>query len=81
MTQLPEKYAAGLADRPDDLYLLALEFDAFNHLVGLREAINRKTAPHSPSGWGKILPAALSECVKAINRLPYEGHDGKSAGA
>jgi hypothetical protein len=33
---------------------------------------NRKTAPYRPSGWGKSLLEALSECVKAINRFPYE---------
>jgi hypothetical protein len=34
---------------------------------------NQKTAPYRPSGWGKSLLEALSECVKAINRFPYEG--------
>ena len=42
---------------------------------------NQKTAPHRPSGWGKTLLEALAECVKAINRFPYEGHDDKTAGA
>ena len=27
----------------------------------------------SPSGWGKTMLEALSECVRAINRFPYEG--------
>ena len=34
---------------------------------------NQKTAPYSPSGWGKNLLEALSECVRAIERFPYEG--------
>jgi hypothetical protein len=34
---------------------------------------NQKTAAYRPSGWGKSLLEALSECVKAINRFPYEG--------
>ena len=34
---------------------------------------NQKTAAYSPSGWGKNLIEALSECVRAIERFPYEG--------
>jgi hypothetical protein len=34
---------------------------------------NQKTAPYRPCGWGKTMLEALSECVKAINRFPYEG--------
>jgi len=34
---------------------------------------NQKTAPYTPTGWGKTLLEALSECVRAINRFPYEG--------
>ena len=34
---------------------------------------NQKTEPYRPSGWGKTMLEALSECVKAINRFPYEG--------
>jgi hypothetical protein len=33
---------------------------------------NQKTAPYRPTGWGKSLLEALSECVRAINRFPYE---------
>jgi hypothetical protein len=35
---------------------------------------NQKTAPYLPTGWGKTLLEALSECIKAINRFPYEGN-------
>ena len=34
---------------------------------------NQKTAPFTPCGWGKTLLDALSECVRAVNRFPYEG--------
>ena len=34
---------------------------------------NQKTAPYTPSGWGPTLLQALSDCVKAIQRFPYEG--------
>jgi hypothetical protein len=36
---------------------------------------NQKTAPFTASGWGRTLLDALSECIKAINRFPYEGPD------
>ena len=34
---------------------------------------NQKMAPYTPSGWGKTLLEALSECVRSLNRFPYEG--------
>lgn len=34
---------------------------------------NQMTAPYRPNGWGKTMLEALSECVKAIDRFPYEG--------
>jgi hypothetical protein len=34
---------------------------------------NQHTAAYRPSGWGKTMLEALSECVRAINRFPYEG--------
>ena len=34
---------------------------------------NQKTAPFTPFGWGETLLQALSECVQAIHRFPYEG--------
>ena len=34
---------------------------------------NQKTAPYYPTGWGSKLLDALSECVKAVHRFPYEG--------
>jgi hypothetical protein len=34
---------------------------------------NQKTAPFTPCGWGRTLLDALSECVNACHRFPYEG--------
>jgi len=35
--------------------------------------VNQKTAPFKPVGWGNTLLDALAECIRAINRFPYEG--------
>jgi hypothetical protein len=37
---------------------------------------NQKSAPYTPSGWGRDLLAALGECIRAINKFPYEGENG-----
>ena len=34
---------------------------------------NQKTATYTPCGWGETMLVALSECIKAIHRFPYEG--------
>ena len=34
---------------------------------------NQKTAAYTPNGWGATLLQALSDCVRAIHRFPYEG--------
>lgn len=34
---------------------------------------NQNDAPFTPSGWGSTLLRALSDCVKAIERFPYQG--------
>ena len=34
---------------------------------------NQNTAPFTPIGWGSTLLKALSECIRAIHRFPYEG--------
>ena len=34
---------------------------------------NQRTAPFTPTGWGSTLLDALSQCVKAVHRFPYEG--------
>jgi len=40
---------------------------------------NQNTAPYRPCGWGKTMLEALSECVRSVNRFPYEGTDVKAA--
>jgi hypothetical protein len=37
--------------------------------------VNQKTAPILPSGWGKSLLEALSDCVRIIRQFPYEVED------
>jgi len=34
---------------------------------------NQKTAPYTPSGWGRTLLEALERCVREVNRFPYQG--------
>ena len=33
---------------------------------------NQKVAAYTPSGWGKTLLEALLECIKEVNRFPYQ---------
>ena len=33
---------------------------------------NQKVAPYTPTGWGKTLLEALLECIKEMNRFPYQ---------
>jgi hypothetical protein len=34
---------------------------------------NQNTVPFTPCGWGHTLLKALTECIKSIERFPYEG--------
>ena len=34
---------------------------------------NQKSSPYTPVGWGNTLMVALMECLKAIEKFPYEG--------
>lgn len=34
---------------------------------------NQKSTPFTPCGWGRTLVDALTECVRAVHRFPYEG--------
>ncbi len=34
---------------------------------------NQKLAPFTPSGWGNNLMSAVSDCVHAIRKFPYQG--------
>jgi hypothetical protein len=40
---------------------------------------NQRTAPFTPTGWGRTLLEALSACMEAIHRFPYEPADGQIA--
>jgi hypothetical protein len=33
---------------------------------------NQNVAPYTPSGWGKTLLEALLECIKEVERFPYQ---------
>lgn len=37
------------------------------------KAVNQKTAPFVPCGWGESLFSALGDCVRLIRQFPYEG--------
>jgi len=36
---------------------------------------NQRSLPFTPCGWGSTLLTALSECIQAVHRFPYEGPD------
>jgi hypothetical protein len=42
------------------------------------KAVNQKTAPLVPCGWGPSLFSALGDCIRLIRQFPYEGQDGNS---
>lgn len=36
------------------------------------KAVNQKTAPIVPSGWGDTILKALADCLRMIRQFPYE---------
>ena len=34
---------------------------------------NQKLAPYTPTGWGDDMLSALSDCIRAIEKFPYQG--------
>jgi hypothetical protein len=34
---------------------------------------NQAVAPYTPSGWGSSMLDALADCIREINRFPYQG--------
>ena len=34
--------------------------------------VNQSVAPFKPMGWGKTMLDALAECIRSINKFPYE---------
>ena len=47
-------------------------YPGMRFLAQADKATNQKTAPYIPAGWGPSLVDALSECMKAIRKFPYE---------
>ncbi len=45
---------------------------AMRFLAQADKAINQKSAPYIPIGWGPSLLQALAECMKGIRKFPYE---------
>ena len=39
------------------------------------KAVNQKTAPLVPCGWGTSVFSALGDCVRLIRQFPYEGEE------
>lgn len=39
------------------------------------KAVNQKTEPFVPCGWGDSLFSALGDCVRLIRQFPYEGEE------
>ena len=65
-------------DRTIEFRITVKEFATPNHLsmryfAEADKQLNQKTAPYTPSGWGQTLLQALSDCIKAVQRFPYEG--------
>ena len=48
---------------------------AMKFLAQTDKQTNQRTAPFTPMGWGSTLSSALSECVRAIRRFPYEPYE------
>jgi hypothetical protein len=40
------------------------------------KAVNQKTAPFVPCGWGSSIFSALGDCVRLIRQFPYEVEQG-----
>jgi len=65
-------------DQVIEFVITVKEYATPNHLsmrfyASADKQTNQKTAPYTPCGWGQTLLQALSDCVKAIHRFPYEG--------
>jgi hypothetical protein len=45
---------------------------AMRFLAQADKQTNQKTAPYTPTGWGSSVLQALSECLTAIRKFPYE---------
>jgi hypothetical protein len=45
---------------------------ALGFLAQADKQTNQKVAPYTPIGWGNTLLAALAQCLREIERFPYE---------
>ncbi len=54
---------------------------AMKYFAQADKQTNQDLAPFTPTGWGTTLLTALEECVKAINRFPYQAPESQTAGA
>ena len=46
---------------------------AMKFFASVDRQTNQKVSPYTPSGWGNTLLGALSECLREIERFPYQG--------
>jgi hypothetical protein len=65
-------------DKTVDFRITVHEYATRNELLMRFFAIadkqtNQKTAPYTATGWGPTLLRALTDCVREIERFPYEG--------
>ena len=65
-------------DQVIEFRITVKEYAKPNHL-GMRfyaeadKQTNQKSAAYTPNGWGQTLLQALGDCVRGIQRFPYEG--------
>ncbi len=45
---------------------------AMKFLAKADKETNQKQAPYTPIGWGPNLMTALAECIRAVNKFPYQ---------
>ena len=50
-----------------------------NFFAQADKEVNQKLAPFKPVGWGRTMLDALAECIRGINKFPYEAVDAESA--
>lgn len=54
-------------------------FGALTFFAQADKETNQKIGPYIPFGWGSTLLEALRNCMKEVNRFPYEGDLQKPA--
>ncbi len=57
-------------------YAQPLQGESMRFVAETDKQTNQSVAPFTPRGWGSTLIKALSECVQAIHKFPYEGPRG-----